>query len=1388
MQTTWFRAQVASGVCPALNSGITKITVLPALTIANAGPDQYLCALDSTQLNGNTPVAGKGVWHQIAGSTVVISNDSLPNTWIKGLLTNTSYSFEWSISNGVCPASRDTVVIYNYPAMYNTIDSIAYVICSGQSVLITAKPASGGNGAIHYQWQQSADSITWVNMLNDTLSTLSFSPATTVYLRRMVTAYCTSLSNAVKVTVQPGINNNNISSNQVVCYNTAATSLTGTTPTGGDGNYQYQWQSSIDTGKTWINIPAANTINYSPGILLQTIQFRRLVSTTLCSGPQSNFSNVVVMTVVLNAKATFTYTTDKGCVPFNLSNIIQGVPNINDTAYNWYANNVFIGNGISFPGYILKNGGDSVAIQLKAYNHCTIDSFEQEFYTYPVPVPSFTVSDSTGCGPLTVSITNTSALPGFYSFKWNLGNGVTSTSVNPPSVTYPPNPNNLDTTYTITLTEFSICDTITVQKNIIVHAAPQVFFTPDKTVGCSPMTVRFNNTSRGVGNTFFWNFGDGFTLATNQDSLVHHTYHSGFPVTYKASLISTNFCGSDTLSYLINVAPNPIFPDFAVNGTELAGCNPHTVHFINNTSGATTFQWNFGDGNILTTNKGVDTVTHVYTQSGTFTTTMLASNSCTDTTIFKNIIVLAIPNAAFTATPSTVCLGDSVHFLNQTDSATSYIWNFGDGGTSTLTNPAYLYNAVGTYTPRLIAIREYGTGIICMDSAKTKITKVNTLPGLFNVTDSIGNCIPFTITFTNQSGVSIITTWDFGDGKKDTGDIVQHTFTVAGAYTVNMTAIDPGGCTFNASKNILINGPKGSFVYTNGVVCQNNAVFFQATIVNADSIHWDFGDGFYATTNTYNIYHTYQQSGNFIPTMNLYYGPNCSLKVPGIDTIKMDILKIGFTVSAQNNCGNSLITFKDTSYSYFGLTSHSWNFGDGSAINTSISPSHTYTSSNNWPIQLIIQSSTGCSDTLQKTLPVIVHQTPLASAQADSFGCVNNAVHYHAIVNSADSVILMNWIFPGNVIKTGLTSTETYTAPGTYTTSFVAGSLYGCYDTATVNVTVNPIPNVSITTASNILCLGTSAQLYANGALTYQWSPVNFLSCTTCSNPIADPNSSIAYIVTGFNSFGCSNSDSVNVLVIQPFSLAVLPNDTICIGQSVRLAASGAALYNWFPSTGLDNPAIPNPLANPAITTKYRVIGTDNNNCFRDTAYVNVAVGNYPVINLGQDKIASTGTQLQLTPSFINGPINIWSWAPPTYLSCSDCEEPIATVENNICYTVTGTNIFGCAATDTICIKAFCESAQVFIPNAFTPDGDGKNDILMVRATGIQLVKSFKIYNRWGQVVFDRANFIPNDPKNGWDGRVNGVMQPSEVYVYTCEVVCDNGTPFVYKGNVAIIK
>jgi gliding motility-associated-like protein len=127
-------------------------------------------------------------------------------------------------------------------------------------------------------------------------------------------------------------------------------------------------------------------------------------------------------------------------------------------------------------------------------------------------------------------------------------------------------------------------------------------------------------------------------------------------------------------------------------------------------------------------------------------------------------------------------------------------------------------------------------------------------------------------------------------------------------------------------------------------------------------------------------------------------------------------------------------------------------------------------------------------------------------------------------------------------------------------------------------------------------------------------------------------------------------------------------------------------------------------------------------------------------------------------------------------------------VKKDITYYAQVKNSYGCTTTDSINIRTFCKGSQVFIPNAFTPDGDGLNDILMVRGKGIALVKSFRVFSRWGELVFEKKNFLPNDPAFGWDGKIKGVTGASEVYVFTAEVACDNDFIYIYKGNTTLLK
>jgi gliding motility-associated-like protein len=211
-------------------------------------------------------------------------------------------------------------------------------------------------------------------------------------------------------------------------------------------------------------------------------------------------------------------------------------------------------------------------------------------------------------------------------------------------------------------------------------------------------------------------------------------------------------------------------------------------------------------------------------------------------------------------------------------------------------------------------------------------------------------------------------------------------------------------------------------------------------------------------------------------------------------------------------------------------------------------------------------------------------------------------------------------------------------------------------------------------------------------------------------------------------------------------------------------------------------------VAKPSVTTSYTVVGTDASGCFRDTAHVDVVVGKPSLLSLGADTAVVAGSEISLHAKVSNAPATKYLWSSVERLSCSNCPTPAITIKSDECITCTITNIYGCKTSDTLCVQTFCRNAQVFIPNAFSPDGDGVNDMFYVMGTGIKIVKSFRVFNRWGELVFEKANFAPNNSSTGWDGTIKGQKASGDVYVYICNVVCENDVQYSYKGNVAIIK
>jgi gliding motility-associated-like protein len=219
----------------------------------------------------------------------------------------------------------------------------------------------------------------------------------------------------------------------------------------------------------------------------------------------------------------------------------------------------------------------------------------------------------------------------------------------------------------------------------------------------------------------------------------------------------------------------------------------------------------------------------------------------------------------------------------------------------------------------------------------------------------------------------------------------------------------------------------------------------------------------------------------------------------------------------------------------------------------------------------------------------------------------------------------------------------------------------------------------------------------------------------------------------------------------------------------------------------LSNTSIPNPVVNSSATATFTVVGSDNYNCFRDTANVLITVRDLPTVNAGPDLSIVGGIPYQLNAT-VSSDVVSWLWSPGNYLSCTSCPSPVATPKLQTAYTVKVANTWGCVAYDTVIVKLQCALSNVHVPNAFTPGVDGKNDIFYIKGSGVNVIRHFRIYNRWGQLIFERNNIGIDDRSAGWDGKYKGEYVETGAYVYIVEMECISGEVFTFKGTVTVIK
>ncbi len=334
-----------------------------------------------------------------------------------------------------------------------------------------------------------------------------------------------------------------------------------------------------------------------------------------------------------------------------------------------------------------------------------------------------------------------------------------------------------------------------------------------------------------------------------------------------------------------------------------------------------------------------------------------------------------------------------------------------------------------------------------------------------------------------------------------------------------------------------------------------------------------------------------------------------------------------------------------------------------------------------------------------------------------------------------------------------------------------------------LDVTV-PLNNTLYINPGNdtLVCEGTSIRMRAqtNGTR-FTWTPATGLDDPTALNPLASPPASTSYTVISESGL-CQVQGSINITFIPAPVTQAGPDQVICHDGTTTIRGSGNGLLTWHPTNLFADPSQPVQTVNPVQTTTYWLQAVNETGCLAVRPdSITVTVLPVLMVDAGPDTIASIGQTIQLRGKG-SDPGDLFLWTPSVGLSDQTLAEPMATITQDIIYVLRVTNAAGCTDTDSVKIRAF-KGPDIYVPSAFTPNGDGRNDLLRALPAGISRFLYFRVYNRWGQLVFQSSDY-----RIGWNGSINGQPSPSATFVWVAEALDYNGQRMIRKGTVTLIR
>lgn len=299
------------------------------------------------------------------------------------------------------------------------------------------------------------------------------------------------------------------------------------------------------------------------------------------------------------------------------------------------------------------------------------------------------------------------------------------------------------------------------------------------------------------------------------------------------------------------------------------------------------------------------------------------------------------------------------------------------------------------------------------------------------------------------------------------------------------------------------------------------------------------------------------------------------------------------------------------------------------------------------------------------------------------------------------------------------------------------------------------------------------------GGYGFRWSPSDFVADTTQQNTTAFVPKTTTYQIQIMDTNRCYRRATAQVIVSERSPVITPSGDTaICAGEAIQLHASGGVSYEWYPAAGLSCTTCPDPVASPSSSTVYSVVISDQHGC-SDTLNLDVTVHQLPLVQATPDSlVVKYGTTVQLNVSGADQ----YLWSPVITPMNPTSPNPSVTVTEPVRIVVQGLDTNKCVNTDTVRLGVDYRD-HLMVPSAFSPNGDGKNDLFRIANLTFQKVQEFRVFNRWGQEVYSTT-----DGKQGWDGTWKGALQDPGVYQFIIRVAYPDGYVETYKGNVTLVR